>query len=88
MTRGAYRVVGRVQGVGFRHFAARSARALGLAGGVRNEADGSVVAVAEGSDEALREFRRALERGPGASRVERVEEIEGPFDDEDYDAAF
>jgi hypothetical protein len=42
-------VHGRVQGVGFRYFVMREARALGLSGWVRNQADGSVEVEAEGA---------------------------------------
>ena len=81
-----YRVEGRVQRVGFRAFVVGLAREAGVAGGVRNEADGTVVAVAAGEEDALRRFRAGLERGPAYARVERVVESEGgaapgePFD--------
>jgi acylphosphatase len=64
---------GYVQGVGYRAFAARQARALGLAGWVRNEADGSVRVVAEGEERPLGELLRALKRGPSEAEVSRVE---------------
>lgn len=73
MTVRRFRVRGRVQGVGYRAFALRAGRALGLAGGVRNEADGSVVAVAEGADGALDELASRLAAGPRAARVDGVE---------------
>ena len=44
------RVSGRVQGVGFRYYADHVAEQLGLAGTVRNTADGGVEAVAEGDE--------------------------------------
>jgi acylphosphatase len=69
-------VRGRVQGVGFRYFAIRAARKCGVVGTVRNMADGSVEAVAEGPADAVDEFRRALERGPSYSHVTAVEEFE------------
>jgi len=75
--RAAWRVRGRVQGVGFRAFAARQARALGLAGGVRNESDGSVVVEVVGGDAAaLAAFTEGLGRGPAAARVTAVERVE------------
>lgn len=69
-------VRGRVQGVGFRYFAIRSARNAGVVGTVRNLSDGTVEAIAEGPAEAIAEFRAALERGPSYGHVEKVDEIE------------
>lgn len=67
-----YLVSGRVQGVGFRYFAADTARREGLIGSVRNLADGRVEAVAAGDAESLERFERALRRGPSRARVEHV----------------
>jgi acylphosphatase len=71
-------VSGRVQGVGFRYFAADAARREGLTGSVRNLDDGRVEAMAEGEAESVDRFERALRRGPSRARVEyvQVEEIE------------
>ncbi len=66
-------VSGRVQGVGFRAFTQRSALELGVTGWVRNLADGRVEAVAEGSVEAINKFLEAVNRGPQAARVDKVE---------------
>jgi len=67
-----YVVSGRVQGVGFRFFTRRLATDLQLRGTVRNMADGTVEAVAIGSEAALAEFEVVLGAGPAASRVDRV----------------
>ena len=64
----------RFQGVGFRYFVQRRATGLGLAGWVRNRADGTVEAFAEGPAPALQALAEELARGPAMSRVERVEE--------------
>jgi acylphosphatase len=66
-------VHGDVQGVGFRYFVQRKARALGLAGWVRNNDDGTVEVVAEGMPDALTELERALGEGPRMARVSRVD---------------
>jgi acylphosphatase len=66
-------VSGRVQGVGFRAFVVEAARELGLAGWVRNLADGRVEALAEGEPAALDGLADALARGPLLARVDRVE---------------
>jgi len=59
------RFTGRVQGVGFRQATSDVAHRLGLQGWVRNEADGSVLLVIEGSseaiDECLGELRERME---------------------------
>ncbi|HEY6865820.1 MAG TPA: acylphosphatase [Candidatus Eisenbacteria bacterium] len=68
------RVHGLVQGVGFRAFAIREARALGLTGSARNLADGSVEIVAEGGRGELERLAAAVRRGPTLARVERVDE--------------
>lgn len=68
------RVIGRVQGVGFRWWVSRQAAALGLVGWVMNADDErSVELVAEGSPSALAELERRLEAGPPGARVESVE---------------
>ena len=66
------RIVGRVQGVGYRVFALREAARLGLAGFVANEHDGSVRVVAEGDRSTLDALLVRLEEGPPASIVDRV----------------
>ncbi|HSI99996.1 MAG TPA: acylphosphatase [Patescibacteria group bacterium] len=68
------RVIGRVQGVGFRWWARRQAEELGLVGWVMNADDErSVELVAEGDSEALSELERRLAQGPPGARVEGVE---------------
>jgi acylphosphatase len=75
MTR-RYIVTGRVQGVGFRWFVEREASALGVGGWVRNNDDGAVEVLATGTADQLSRLRRALEKGPRASRVDEVQEFE------------
>ena len=53
-------VRGRVQGVGFRWFVEREAHILGIAGWVRNNADGSVEVLAMGSRDQLLGLRSRL----------------------------
>ena len=65
-------VIGDVQGVGFRWFARENARRLGLAGWVRNRADGSVEIAVEGEDGRIEQFIAHVERGPAGARVDRV----------------
>ena len=67
-------VRGRVQGVGFRWFVREAARAAGVAGRVRNNVDGSVEIVAQGSAAALGALRDAVRQGPAGARVDGVEE--------------
>jgi acylphosphatase len=69
-------VRGRVQGVGFRWFARKTAERLGLAGWVKNLADGSVEVVAEGDQSALDAFRQALRSGPRGAAVDAVDDLE------------
>ncbi len=71
-----YVVRGRVQGVGFRWFVEAEAHRLGIAGWVRNNADGSVEVLAMGAREQLAALRSRLRQGPRAARVDDVEEFE------------
>ncbi|HMV34328.1 MAG TPA: acylphosphatase [Turneriella sp.] len=76
--RRSYRVVGRVQGVGFRQFTAARAKELGLMGWVRNLPDGSVEAEAQGHEVTLADFEALLRRGPQLSRVDSLVVAELP----------
>jgi acylphosphatase len=77
--RRAYRVTGRVQGVGFRWWARDLAARFGLRGWVRNDRDGSVRLEAEGEAAVLDRFEAALRAGPPAARVGEVQrEDPGP----------
>jgi acylphosphatase len=65
-----------VQGVGFRAFVEDEARALGLAGWVRNLDDGRVEAYAVGTASQLDQLTARLHRGPMMSEVRGVEQLE------------
>ncbi len=69
---------GRVQGVGYRYFAAACAARLGLVGWIANAPDGTVRCVAEGAGRVLGELLEALEQGPFGADVERVDAAWGP----------
>jgi len=76
-----YIVRGRVQGVGFRWFVEREAHLLGIAGWVRNNHDGSVEVLAQGTRDQLSGLHSRLREGPRASRVDNVEiSDENPVD--------
>ena len=66
-------VRGIVQGVGFRWATRAAATRLGVAGWVRNRADGTVEAWAEADDVRLDALEAWLHRGPPAARVSSVE---------------
>ena len=66
-------VRGRVQGVGFRFYAERAARELGILGWVRNLPDGTVETLADGDDEAVQRYMERLRKGPLGSRVDAVD---------------
>ena len=72
---------GRVQGVGFRWFVRDRARALNLAGWVRNQPDGSVEVAAEGDEQSLDRLRHELEVGPDGAAVDSVDLLEPISDD-------
>jgi acylphosphatase len=65
-------ITGRVQGVGYRMWAERTALSLGISGWVRNRANGSVELLATGSDDALASLIEACRQGPRAAVVADV----------------
>ena len=69
-------VRGRVQGVGFRWFVEREAHILGISGWVRNNTDGSVEVMAQGTRDQLSGLQSRLREGPRAARVDVVEQAE------------
>jgi len=66
-------VRGKVQGVGYRAFAARVAEQRGLCGGVRNLDDGRVELEVEGPRDRILSLIEAAKTGPPASRVTAVD---------------
>jgi acylphosphatase len=71
----AWRVSGRVQGVGFRYFVRSQASQLGLVGWVANHEDGDVEVHAYGEKDAMYRFRAALGTGPPHSKVRAVTSV-------------
>jgi acylphosphatase len=66
-------VRGRVQGVGFRWFVEREAFLLQIAGWVRNNSDGTVEVMAQGTRDQLAGLHSRLREGPRAARIDEVE---------------
>ena len=69
-------VHGSVQGVGFRLAVARAAEARGVAGWVRNRADGAVEVVFEGEPEPVESLLHFCAQGPRGAAVTRVEVVD------------
>lgn len=76
------RIHGRVQGVFFRASTLDKAKALGLTGWVRNNPDGSVEVVAEGSGDELEKLVEWSQGGPRHAVVNKVEVDWEPYLDE------
>ena len=71
------KIIGRVQGVGFRRAARDEARYLGIKGYIRNEPDGSVYLEAEGDELAISQFVIWCRKGSVYSYVEEIYYSEG-----------
>jgi acylphosphatase len=69
-------VTGRVQGVFFRDSCAREARSSGVAGWVRNKADGSVEAWFEGHPQAVEKLVTWCRHGPSRADVDDVQIVD------------
>lgn len=66
------KIDGRVQGIGFRAWAVRTARELGVSGWVRNVEDGSVEIRMSGEEDKIDEMIKLSYRGPMMARVDSV----------------
>jgi acylphosphatase len=66
------RILGHVQGVGFRYAAMRAAELYNVSGFVRNEPNGVVYIEAEGETHNLDMYLEWCRKGPGYGRVEKV----------------
>ena len=71
-TRIHLKIIGRVQGVGYRVWASRTAHALGLMGWVKNCPDNSVEAETQGPEDKVKEFIQACQKGPARAQVQEV----------------
>jgi acylphosphatase len=65
-------IAGRVQGVGYRMWAERTAAELGVRGWVRNRGDGSVELQVTGDNGAVARLIEACRQGPRAAVVADV----------------
>ena len=83
-------ISGIVQGVGFRWYVEKIARANGLYGHVRNLPDGRVEIVAEGNEYALDLFVSTLKEGRLGKNISSIERHEEPATGsyEDFRIAF
>ena len=66
-------VHGRVQGVYYRAFASRAAKALSIKGFVRNMRNGDVELEAEGERTDIQDLLRQLKAGPPEAVVEKID---------------
>lgn len=80
------RIIGNVQGVGFRYHTVAAAKRLGIKGWVRNCRDGSVEAAIAGDAEVIAAMIDWARRGPPAATVLQVivEQLDGLPDADDF----
>jgi len=69
------KVIGRVQGVGFRYYTKKQADLLGLNGWVKNLPDGSVLVTVQGNETDVDTFTDYLRIGPARSRVTSLQKV-------------
>lgn len=71
--RAEIRISGRVQGVWFRQSTKQTAEQYGVSGSCRNCPDGSVQAIFEGEERAVRAVVDWCRRGPEMARVDELQ---------------
>lgn len=73
------RIHGKVQGVGYRFFATRVARRLGLKGSIQNLRDGTVEAKVEGDGDKIDQWLTELREGPRYAEVTQIDQEKKDF---------
>lgn len=68
------KIHGKVQGVGYRFYATRVARRLGLKGWIQNLRDGSVESIVEGEPQKIDEWITEIKEGPRYAEVVRIDQ--------------
>ena len=81
-------VIGKVQGVFFRHSARLEAKRLYIRGLARNLPDGSVEVLAQGSTPAMNAMHEWLKRGPVQARVDDARESDAADRKDEIPAGF
>ena len=81
-------VIGKVQGVYFRHSARLEAKRLYIRGLARNLPDGSVEVLAQGSVAAVNAMHEWLKRGPVQARVDDVRDSDAADRQDEIPAGF
>ena len=72
------KIFGRVQGVGFRRWAERTAKNIGgISGWVRNVDDGTVEILMRGTQANIEQMINACQKGPLFARVDQVSFLPG-----------
>jgi acylphosphatase len=71
------RLHGRVQGVYFRESMCQQAAQMGITGWVRNRRDGTLEAMIQGTEDAVRQMLEWAKRGPEMAGVTDMEVTEG-----------
>lgn len=84
------RIHGKVQGVGYRFYATRVARRMGLKGWIQNMRDGSVETLVEGEQQVIDEWLEELKEGPRYAEVTHFDQETKEFTGRlgDFDVKF
>ena len=72
------KVIGRVQGIGYRRWAVDTATKLNLSGWVRNLSDGSVEIMVQGETSDVNQFLSACLKGPVFASVLGIQPVNIP----------
>ena len=77
-------ITGRVQGVFYRMETKQAADLNGVVGWVRNKRDGSVEAVFDGPEEAVKSILAWCRKGPPSAKVDHIDVTWEPYSGEFY----